>query len=218
MAQVIIGRNTRVEVEKTVGADVTISAITQADPAVVTYTGTTTLVDGDLIIISDDTEGMQALAGQICRVANVDLVANTFELENIDSTNFGDLSGTTTFKIITAWSLLAKARAVTAPAASPNRLDATVLADTEDQTVFAGNPAPDVSVEGLSDMLSEATGIVEEAGRQNDPLGFRLTLSNGQKRYFRGYVTVPGESIPLKDLATSGFSVAQIRRRLAFAS
>lgn len=218
MGQVIIGRNTRVEVEKTDGADVTISAISKANPAVVTYTGTTTLVDGDIIVISDDTEGMQEVAGQIARVDNVDHGANTFELEGLNSTGFGTLSGTTTFYVISAWSTLAKARTVNATSPTPNKLDSTVLLDTEDQAVFSGNPAADISFEGLSDMLSEATGIIETAARANDPLGFRLTLSNGQKRYFRCYVTLPGESLPRGDLATSTFNGAQIRRRLAFAS
>jgi len=218
MAQPLIGRKTRVEVQSTVGADVTISAITQANPAVVTYTGTTTVANGDIVVISDDIEGMQEMSGQVARVANLNLGANTFELEGVDATDFGALTGTTTFSQVSTWVTLGKARNVTSGGASPNTLDATVLLDRREQKVFAQNPAPDITIDSLSDLLSAGSQIVEEAAENNDPLVFRVTMSDGQRRIFRGYVTLPGENIPLKDLVTSSFSVSQIGKRFAFAS
>jgi hypothetical protein len=218
MTQPLIGRKTRVEVEKTLGAAVTISAITIASPPVVTYTGTADIDNGDVIIISDDIEGMQELSGQVARVANLDQLANTFELEKVDASDYGALTGTTTFQKVTEWVTLGKARNVTAGGASPNTLDGTVLLDRQERKVFAQNPAPDITIDSLSDLLSEGAEIIDEAAENNDPLAFRITMNDGQRRIFRGNVTLPSENIPLKDLVTTTMSVSQIGKRFAFAS
>lgn len=215
MAQPLIGRKTRVEVQKTLSADILITAISQADPAVVTYGGTVDPVDGDVIVIDDDIEGMQEIAGQVARVDNTN-GSTSFELERLNSSDYGALSGTTFFNIVTDWVTLGKARNVTAGGATPTKLDSTVLLDRQEQNVFASNPAPDVTIDGLSDLLSEGSLIVERAAEENTPLVFRITMSNGQRRIFRGYVSLPGENIPLKDLVTSSFSVSQIGKRYAF--
>lgn len=219
MTQPLIGRKTRVEVQDDVSAEVTITAITLANPAVVTYSGTLAgLANGDVIVIDDDIEGMQEIAGQVARIANLNLGANTFELESLDSSDFGALVGTSTFTKVSTWVTLGKARNVTSGGAQPNTLDSTVLLDRREQKVFAQNPAPDITVDSLSDLLSAGSQIVETAAEQNTPLVFRVTMSDGQRRIFRGYVTLPGENIPLKDLVTSSFSVSQIGKRFAFAS
>lgn len=66
-------------------ANSAITDITNANPAVVTYTGDDNFANGDLIYIYD-VSGMTEVNGLVFTVANVDTGANTFELSGVDST------------------------------------------------------------------------------------------------------------------------------------
>jgi len=72
-----------------------ITAITKANPAVVTYTGADSFSNGDRIKITG-VSGMTEVNDTIFRVANVNVGANTFELQDEDSVNI-DSTGYTTY-------------------------------------------------------------------------------------------------------------------------
>jgi hypothetical protein len=209
----LIGRNTRVEIQATLGTAKTITAITKANPGVATSTGHG-LANGDVVVL-DPVAGMVELDGQIVRVANV--AANTFELEGIDTTNYGDFTSGEA-KEVTAWTTLGTARSVNAASTTPNKLDATTLIDSEQQLINGVTPAPDITISNLSDPLAAASVLVEAAARNNESLGFRIRMSDGSYRFFRGTPSLPSENIPLNDLVTADFSVTQVRRRLAYAA
>jgi hypothetical protein len=213
----LIGRNTRVEVQKTLAASVTITAITKANPGVVTYTGTDP-TEGDILVIDSQIAGMVELANQVARVNNLASTANTLELEGLDTSAFSTLSGTSAFKVVSAWSTLGYARNLSAGSASLDKKDATVLLDPIKQYLLGQPDTPEITVDSISDPLSEAQMIVEAAAYSAAPLAFRVTLSDGSKRIFAGYVSLPSENIPLGDIITSSFSIVQLGRRLAYAS
>lgn len=64
-----------------------ITGITQANPAVVTYSGSDTYANGDKVII-DGVVGMTQVNNREFTVANVNAGANTFELSGINSSGF----------------------------------------------------------------------------------------------------------------------------------
>lgn len=64
-----------------------ITNVTQANPAVVTYSGADNYSNGDRVII-EGVEGMTELNNNEYQVANVDTGANTFELSGVDSSSF----------------------------------------------------------------------------------------------------------------------------------
>jgi len=68
-------------------ADRTITAITQANPAVVTYVGDDSFFDGQVLKI-DDVVGMVELNGDTYEIQNLNDVAKTFELKDVDSSAF----------------------------------------------------------------------------------------------------------------------------------
>jgi len=88
-----------------------ITNITQADPAVVTYDGADTYANGDPIVLSG-VGGMTQVNDIEYMVANVNVGANTFELQtpaavNIDTTGFGAYtSGGTVAEIVQVASTL----------------------------------------------------------------------------------------------------------------
>lgn len=64
-----------------------ITAITKADPAVVTYSGSDTYANADKVIITG-VVGMAEVNNREFTVANVNVGANTFELSGIDSSDY----------------------------------------------------------------------------------------------------------------------------------
>ena len=68
-----------------------ITAITKANPAVVTYSGADTYANGDRVYVSG-VVGMTQVNGREFRVANVNAGANTFELTDSDSNNVNSTS------------------------------------------------------------------------------------------------------------------------------
>lgn len=65
-----------------------VTNITQANPAVVTYSGADTYANGDRVVITG-VVGMTQVNNREFTVANVNAGANTFELSGINSTGFG---------------------------------------------------------------------------------------------------------------------------------
>lgn len=70
-----------------------ITSVTQANPAVLTYAGADTYSNGDWVYVSG-VGGMTQLNGRYFKVANVNVGANTFELQttagtNVNSTGYG---------------------------------------------------------------------------------------------------------------------------------
>lgn len=64
-----------------------ITGITQASPAVVTYSGADTYANGDRVVITG-VSGMGQVNNREFTVANVNAAANTFELSGVDSTGY----------------------------------------------------------------------------------------------------------------------------------
>jgi len=69
-----------------------ISAITQANPAVLTYTGSDSFSNGDTVYISG-AAGMTEINEREFTVAGVNTGANTFQLSGLDSTGYAAYSG-----------------------------------------------------------------------------------------------------------------------------
>lgn len=86
--------NVQVDVQTASGTALTVSAITKANPGVVTYTGTDP-TNGDVVYLA--VTGMNQVNKRAFRVANVNGAANTFELEDEDTTLYETfVSGTAT--------------------------------------------------------------------------------------------------------------------------
>jgi hypothetical protein len=70
-----------------------ITGITQANPGVLTYSGSDTYANGDVVYLSGIV-GMTELNGRFVKVANVNTGANTFELTDMGGTNINTTSFT----------------------------------------------------------------------------------------------------------------------------
>lgn len=96
-------------VESLAGVDGTksnsITGITKANPAVVTYSGSDNFTNGDIVRISG-VVGMTEVNGLEFEVANVNTGANTFELKSTNSTNYTTYSSGGTVAVVSVSTVL----------------------------------------------------------------------------------------------------------------
>lgn len=196
------GRNCRVEIAATYSAAKTITAVTLAAPPVVTSTahGLTEGTIGYFATVS----GMDELLGQPVSVDAT--AANTFNAEGLDSTGFGAFTAGTLIPVAT-WLTLSSATSYEIPEGAADELDATTLLDRIKQSVAGTMAAQNVQISKLSDAQLPALAVVRAAALNDGYIVVRITLNNGERRVFRGQPGLPGESLGLNALATSGFGV-----------
>jgi hypothetical protein len=205
MAQgdLIIGRGVRVEVGKTEGAAKTVTAITKANPGVATSTahGLTAKSVGYFLSVT----GMVNVEGQAVRLGTTD--TNTFQLEDIDTTDYPAFTGGT-FIPVTAWSTLAKSTSISEGGGEADKLNATTLLDNIRQERNGLLAAETMSIGLLAESLaSEALQIVRRAARNSQLLVFRVTWNNGDVLVFRGEPSKPGRDVQQGQIGTGSISV-----------
>lgn len=196
------GRNTRVEIAATYGAIKAITAVSKAKPGVATSVAH--LLNNNSIGYFSDVVGMDELEGQAIAIANK--AADTFELQKLNTTNYGTfISGN--FTPVLTWLTLSKATSYEIPNAESDKLDETTLLDTIKQESAGLLSAQSVTINAFSDAQAPAIELLEDAALTNGFVLVRLTLSNGERRIWRGQPSVPGESMSVGQLATSGLSI-----------
>lgn len=99
-----------------------ITGITQANPAVVTYSGTDTYANGDEVFITG-VGGMTEVNNKFYLVANVDTGANTFELQDTDGNNI-DSTG---YAAYTSGGTVAETYEIASPFSSSDLVDSNGL-------------------------------------------------------------------------------------------
>jgi hypothetical protein len=126
MSEPIFWSNVQVKVGATHATALTITAITKANPGVVTYTGTDP-TNGDYVILPD-TAGMVELKNRVFRVANVNGAGNTFELEGENTTTYGTFTSGTAVPVATFQSMTT-AQDINASGGDPEFADVTTIHD-----------------------------------------------------------------------------------------
>jgi hypothetical protein len=182
-----VATNVTLAVQSTIAAaTVAATAISQANPGVVTVTHAYSVGD---YIIATSTDGMVQLDGQMFRISAV-TGTTAFTMEGIDTTNFSAMAASsTTFQKITAFSTLSNATNITMPDGAPAKLDATRLISQVKEYLFGLPDAPDGSISCLYDPSIAAVALIRTAAIANTTLGFRISWSNGKKTIFNAYVS-----------------------------
>lgn len=179
-----IGTNMKVEVESTLGAAITASAITAANPPVVTASahGLTT---GD-VVVGFFTAGMVELNGQACRV--IVNSSSEFQLEGVEGVGYSAFTAGT-FKEVTAWHTISGAQSMTMPNPAPQKIDVTTLIDKAKQYAYALPDAPDGTISGLYDPTNGGVAEIKTATKANESRVFRVTWAGAQITIFNALVS-----------------------------
>lgn len=167
------------------GTALVITAVSKANPGVVTYTGTDP-ANGNIGQI-DAVAGMVELNGRAYKVQNVNVGAKTFELAGVDTTNYTTYvsGGTFTPKTMTT---VGNIKDFQINQDKPAEINVTNLASTrkEFRIGLAGSWTASCSI----DVDTSDAGQAELTKAQNDGLSrvFTLTLSSGKVFAGVGYV------------------------------
>ncbi len=179
-----IGVNIKTEVQQTLGSPKTVSAITLANPGVVSSTAHG-YSNGDIIVFQV-TDGMVELNNQAGRVSAS--TTDAFSIEGLDTTSYSTFTAGTVTKV-SAFQTLAMAQSVTMPNPAPAKIDLTRLIDKVKRYTYGLPDAPDGTIKGLRDVASTAIGLIRAATKANATMVFRLTWPGGSHTVFNAQVS-----------------------------
>lgn len=200
-------------VQNVTATAVTVTAVTKADPGVVTA-ASHGLSTGDVVRFSVST-GMLELDEQSGRV--VVTSTDEFELENINTTNFSDWdAGTIT--PITSWHTLCFATGVDLPNNPPNKVPTTNLCSYSEETAI-----------GLSGEVSGSIPIQDTPGNAalkalselpaGSVVSFQHTWDSGEEKVFSAQpVYGGGYSGNVGDVTTGQIDVTLKGRIISYAA
>lgn len=188
MATVRKWSNVAVAVQSALANAQTVSAITKANPGVMTYVGTDPS-DGDYIVLTAN--GMYQLDSRVFRVDNTNAGGNTTELEGQDTTSF-DTFTSGSLQIITFGTSLSTLVSLQASGGEASFIPTTTIHDNVARQI-PGIPSPiTFSFESIWDPADAGLIALKAASEANAKRAFRFTFSDGAKLLFNGYVSYTG--------------------------
>lgn len=185
MATPKIWSNVGVSMQSALATADTVTAITKANPGVVTATAHG-FSDGDYVLLT--VVGMSQVDGRVFRVANSD--ANTFELEGEDTTAY-DTFTSGTAEAITFGTSIGTIRTLSASGGDPNFIDTTTIHDNVSKQIPGIASAISYSIENIWDASDTALLAMKAASDANAQRAFKFTFSDGQIMVFNGYISAP---------------------------
>lgn len=188
MATVSIWSNVGVAVQSALATAITISAVTKANPAVVTYTGTDP-TNGDYILVT--AQGMSQIDARVFRVANVSAGSNTLELEGVDSTLYSTFSSGSA-QVITFGTTLATLTGLSSSGGEFAQIDTTTIHDDVAKSIPGLATAISYNFESIWDPADAGLVALKSASDAKVRRAMRFTFANGQKVVFVGYVGYTG--------------------------
>lgn len=167
------------------GANVAVTAITNANPAVATATAHG-FTNGDILEV---TSGWSRLNNRLVRVSGV--TANTFNLEGIDATsvqNFPTGTGAGTVRRITGFTQIAQILELSSSGGEMQFVTYSFLEqDFESQLPTQSSPQT-LSVTIADDQTLAGYIAMKAAANTRALTGLRAQLPNGSVLYYNGYV------------------------------
>jgi hypothetical protein len=171
-----------VAVQSALGSNLTISAITKANPGVASSTAHA-LSDGEIVVLT--ILGMNQVNDRVVRVDNA--AADAFDLEGVDTTLYDTfVSGTA--NEITFGTTLSTLVDLTASGGDFDFIDTTTIHDTV-RSQIPGTAAPaSYSFTSLWDPADAGLIALKAAADAQAKRAIRFSWPNGARLYFNGYV------------------------------
>ena len=174
----------QIDVQSALGTAQTVTAISKASPGVVSHDGAS-LTDGDYVLMS--ASGMVQLDDRVVRADSPSVSPGEFNLEGIDTTNYGTfVSGS--FQPITFGTSLGTIREVVTSGGEPEYEDTSVVhRRVRTQTPTVTSPFT-VTMTSKWDPSDAALLLLLAASEVNAERCVRVTLSDGSKFTFNATV------------------------------
>ncbi len=187
MANIRTWEGVTVDVQSSAATALTISAITKANPAVVTYTGTDPS-DGNYLYMS--VQGMRELDGGVYRADDTVGGSDTTELEGVDSTLFGTFTSGT-MQVVTLGSSMTIVRSLSASGGDPNFIDISTIHDLQ-QRQLPGRTSPiSYTLECFWDPADAGLIALKAAWSTRATRVIKMTWPDGGFILFAGNLSAP---------------------------
>lgn len=174
-----------VSMTSAVSTPITITAISKANPAVATFTGTAP-TNGQYIYLT--AQGMTQVNERAFRVASV--AGSTFQLEGIDSTTF-DTFTSGTAQVQTMGVSLSTARNVSASGGEASEVDISTIHDLTRKVLPGPTSASSFDFECFWDPSDPGQMAMKAASDARIKRTLMLTWPDGVRVIFGGYVSAP---------------------------
>lgn len=198
------GRGVRLEVALTFDAADVVTAITAANPAVIS-SAAHGWSNGDYGYVEETGNGMAQIDGQAIRAANV--ASGTLEAEGLDASTYSTFVSGNIYKAAT-WATISNATDFTIGGGDADKLDATTLLDfikKEENGLLA---AETVNVNMFADPLSNGVKRLRALALTNARSLFRITYpSSALEIFWYGEPSIPGFAQQKQQIATGSFQV-----------
>lgn len=206
MSELVKGMKVRVEIGLTEGAPKTVTAVTRADPGVVT-SAAHGLAAGSVAYFNN-VVGMDQIDGQPIRVdLNGSPSVNELLTEGVNASDF-DAFTSGTLVPITAWSTLSQSTQYQIGGGAAKTEDASTLLDSIEKLETMKLAAETVTID-LRSMTEDNAALakIRSVAKAAGKLVFRITLADGAQRVFRGSPSIPGESVNQGSLGSGQMTV-----------
>ena len=201
MANATVWKNVAVSMQSAIATAKTITAVTQASPAVVSCTAHG-YSNGDIVYI--EANGMRQINEKAVRVAGV--TTDTFQLEGVDSTNFDAFTSGTVSKV-TLGNSITTATTISASGGDFDFIDTTTIHDNAKSQIPGLPSAVTFSMDHLWDASNAGQVAMKLASDNQQKRVFKFQFGSGGKvLLFAGYVGfagLPGGSAQDKVTTTS---------------
>lgn len=187
MATVTKWTQVAVAMQSALAAADTITGITKANPGVVTSVGHG-LNNGEYVFLS--IQGMHQLNDKVVRVANK--TADTFELEGVNTTDFGTFSSGTA-ELITFGTSITTAATISAGGGGFDFIDTTTIHDSAKSQTPGLPAAMTYTMDHIWDPADAGQIAMKTASDSQAKRAFKFTFGTGGKiAVFAGYVGFDG--------------------------
>jgi len=185
MADVSIWSGVGVAIQSALGGAQSVTGISKASPAVVTYVGDDP-TNGSYIKLS--VQGMSEMNARVVRVANVNTGSNTFEAEGIDSTLYGTFASGS-MEPITFGTTISTLTGGSASGGDPSFIDTTTIHDLQASQIPGVTQSATYSFESIWDPADAGLVALNAASDAKAQRCVRFSFANGKKMVFVGYVS-----------------------------
>jgi len=181
--------NVAVAMQSALATALTVTAITKANPGVVTYTGTDP-ANGDYVLLT--IQGMFQVNNKVVRVANVNTGGNTFEMEGIDSTSYDTFSSGTA-EVITFGTSITTATSMNGSGGDFEFIDTTTIHANQRSNIPGLPNNQTYSFDNLWDPANAGQVAMKSASDAQSQRAFKFTFGTGGRiMVFSGYVGFSG--------------------------
>lgn len=184
MATPIFWTNVGIDVQTAVATAVTITGITKAATGVVTYTGAVNPTVGDYIVMS--VNGMYQLNDRVLRVANVNTVAKTFELEGEDTSTYETFTSGS-YQIVTFGASFTTTQNINVSGGEYEFADVTTIHDNVRKRVPTITSPMSLAMDNLFDLTDPGFVELNKAYKAKTKRAIRLRFGSGAKMLLMGY-------------------------------